>query len=273
MVNACFGDLTGERWVSNSSPLCILDHDSLLCVHAHNCAHICRPHYTEVSSSYNHNRFCCDCYCSSVTVLVVLLGNCCLCSALHQLQRVYSLCHCAALTQRSAFDPLASALLQLLLLQLPLPLLLLLPLLLPMLLSMPMQPLTLLLFASFAYILRFNAAENVTYTTVCVIFLMVLLSGWFTQIIGVDAIFGAFIAGLIIPRDGDLAIVLTEKIEDVVTVKFNHFHFVSTATLDVFVQCMLLLCRCDTRVCSVFYSYGVDDKQLHELCDHSLVSL
>jgi hypothetical protein len=40
----------------------------------------------------------------------------------------------------------------------------------------------------------------------------------FTDVIGVQAIFGVFLAGLIVPREGSLAIPLTEKLEDMVSV-------------------------------------------------------
>ncbi|KAH6956336.1 Sodium/hydrogen exchanger family-domain-containing protein [Fusarium avenaceum] len=46
--------------------------------------------------------------------------------------------------------------------------------------------------------------------------LLVLASSWFTSAIGVHAIFGAFLIGLICPHDGGFAIKLTEKIEDLV---------------------------------------------------------
>ncbi|KAH7169281.1 Sodium/hydrogen exchanger family-domain-containing protein [Fusarium sp. MPI-SDFR-AT-0072] len=46
--------------------------------------------------------------------------------------------------------------------------------------------------------------------------LLVLASSWFTAAIGVHAIFGAFLVGLICPHDGGFAIKLTEKIEDLV---------------------------------------------------------
>ncbi|KAI0252193.1 Sodium/hydrogen exchanger family-domain-containing protein [Lactifluus subvellereus] len=45
-------------------------------------------------------------------------------------------------------------------------------------------------------------------------------SAFFTDVIGVHAIFGAFLAGIIVPRDGGLAIALTEKLEDMVSVIF-----------------------------------------------------
>ena len=36
----------------------------------------------------------------------------------------------------------------------------------------------------------------------------------------VHAIFGAFLAGIIVPREGGLAIALTEKLEDMVSIIF-----------------------------------------------------
>ncbi|KAG2002319.1 potassium:hydrogen antiporter, variant 2 [Coprinopsis cinerea AmutBmut pab1-1] len=50
-------------------------------------------------------------------------------------------------------------------------------------------------------------------------------SAFFTDIIGVHAIFGAFLAGLVVPREGGLAISLTEKLEDMVAVIFLPLYF------------------------------------------------
>ncbi|KAH9035600.1 Sodium/hydrogen exchanger family-domain-containing protein [Lactarius hengduanensis] len=50
-------------------------------------------------------------------------------------------------------------------------------------------------------------------------------SAFFTDVIGVHAIFGAFLAGIIVPRDGGLAIALTEKLEDMVSVIFLPLYF------------------------------------------------
>ncbi|KAI1343021.1 K+/H+ antiporter 1 [Xylariaceae sp. FL0016] len=55
--------------------------------------------------------------------------------------------------------------------------------------------------------------------------LLVLTSAWFTSIIGVHPIFGAFLIGLICPHDGGFAIHVTEKIEDLVTVLFLPLYF------------------------------------------------
>ncbi|KAH9038327.1 Sodium/hydrogen exchanger family-domain-containing protein [Lactarius pseudohatsudake] len=50
-------------------------------------------------------------------------------------------------------------------------------------------------------------------------------SAFFTDVIGVHAIFGAFLAGIIVPRDGGLTIALTEKLEDMVSVIFLPLYF------------------------------------------------
>lgn len=38
--------------------------------------------------------------------------------------------------------------------------------------------------------------------------------------LGIHAIFGGFLAGVIVPHDNDLAIKITEKIEDIVNIVF-----------------------------------------------------
>ncbi|KAJ6518902.1 Sodium/hydrogen exchanger family-domain-containing protein [Mycena sanguinolenta] len=55
--------------------------------------------------------------------------------------------------------------------------------------------------------------------------LLVFGSAFFTDVIGVHAIFGAFIMGLVVPREGGLAITLTEKLEDMVSIIFLPLYF------------------------------------------------
>lgn len=55
--------------------------------------------------------------------------------------------------------------------------------------------------------------------------LMVLASAFFTNIIGVHAIFGGFLIGLICPHEGGFAVKLAEKVEDLVTVLFLPLYF------------------------------------------------
>lgn len=47
------------------------------------------------------------------------------------------------------------------------------------------------------------------------ILFMMFISAYFTDIIGIHAIFGAFIAGLIVPRDNNYMVKLTERMEDI----------------------------------------------------------
>ncbi|KAI5922379.1 K+ homeostasis protein Kha1 [Camillea tinctor] len=79
----------------------------------------------------------------------------------------------------------------------------------------------------FHWILRKNGSiqNGPSQGMIALTLLLVLTSAWFTSIIGVHAIFGAFIVGLICPHDGGFAIHVTEKIEDLVTVLFLPLYF------------------------------------------------
>jgi len=54
---------------------------------------------------------------------------------------------------------------------------------------------------------------------------IVLASAFFTGIIGVHPIFGAFMAGLICPHEGGFAIKVTEKVEDLISALFLPLYF------------------------------------------------
>ncbi|KZP07351.1 cation/H+ exchanger [Athelia psychrophila] len=55
--------------------------------------------------------------------------------------------------------------------------------------------------------------------------LIVFISAFFTDIIGVHPIFGGFLAGLIIPHDNGYAISVVEKLEDLVSIIFLPLYF------------------------------------------------
>jgi hypothetical protein len=59
---------------------------------------------------------------------------------------------------------------------------------------------------------------SIIFMTVTLIF--VFASAFFTDVIGVHAIFGGFLAGLVVPRENGLAIKMMEKIEDLVGIMF-----------------------------------------------------
>ncbi|KAL2817840.1 Sodium/hydrogen exchanger family-domain-containing protein [Aspergillus granulosus] len=60
---------------------------------------------------------------------------------------------------------------------------------------------------------------------VMITILCAFASSFFTQVIGVHAIFGGFLIGLLCPHEGGFAIKLTEKIEDLVTAIFLPLYF------------------------------------------------
>ncbi|KAF8511629.1 Sodium/hydrogen exchanger family-domain-containing protein [Hysterangium stoloniferum] len=68
-----------------------------------------------------------------------------------------------------------------------------------------------------------NGTPNPLMMTVTL--LVILGSAFFTDVIGIHAIFGGFIAGLIIPHEGGFAIALVEKLEDLVCIVFLPLYF------------------------------------------------
>ncbi|OAP56295.1 hypothetical protein AYL99_09474 [Fonsecaea erecta] len=70
-----------------------------------------------------------------------------------------------------------------------------------------------------------SLANGPTQTVVALTILLVLASSFFTGIIGIHPIFGAFIVGLMLPHEGGFAIKLAEKIEDLVGVLFLPLYF------------------------------------------------
>ncbi|KAJ3271213.1 K(+)/H(+) antiporter [Terramyces sp. JEL0728] len=78
----------------------------------------------------------------------------------------------------------------------------------------------------FVYLINNSEAENgATQFNVFVVFMVMSISAFFTQAAGVDAIFGAFLVGLITPHDKGFAIAMTEKIEDLVLILFLPLYF------------------------------------------------
>lgn len=79
----------------------------------------------------------------------------------------------------------------------------------------------------FLWILRRTGSmqNGPTQGIVALTMLLTLVSAWFTGIIGIHPIFGAFLVGLICPHDGGFAIKFTEKIEDFISVIFLPLYF------------------------------------------------
>ncbi|KAJ3556665.1 hypothetical protein NM688_g1898 [Phlebia brevispora] len=65
-----------------------------------------------------------------------------------------------------------------------------------------------------------SVTNGPTMSFMTVTILILFGSAFVTDVIGVHAIFGAFLAGIIVPREGNLTSALTEKLEDMVSVIF-----------------------------------------------------
>src|SRR6185369_3904565 len=72
------------------------------------------------------------------------------------------------------------------------------------------------------------AKEMVNKKVVGAVFLLLLLSSYLTEIIGIHALFGAFLAGVIMPQNLNFKKILTEKIEDISLVLLLPLFFVFT---------------------------------------------
>jgi K+:H+ antiporter len=65
---------------------------------------------------------------------------------------------------------------------------------------------------------RITTRENLTQNVVALTFVMLLASALASELIGIHALFGAFLFGTIMPRQGDYAHALAERLEDFVVV-------------------------------------------------------
>lgn len=63
-----------------------------------------------------------------------------------------------------------------------------------------------------------STKDGLSQNLVAVVMLLLLASSWATELIGIHALFGAFLFGAVLPREGGLAHALAEKIEDLVIV-------------------------------------------------------
>ncbi|KAG9460038.1 hypothetical protein H6P81_004546 [Aristolochia fimbriata] len=75
---------------------------------------------------------------------------------------------------------------------------------------------------------RSPEGEPVKEMYVCAMLALVLAAGFVTDAIGIHALFGAFIIGIIMPKEGPFTGILIEKIEDLVSSLFLPLYFVSS---------------------------------------------
>lgn len=75
---------------------------------------------------------------------------------------------------------------------------------------------------------RCHEGEPVDEMYICGTLAAVLAAGFVTDIIGIHAMFGAFVIGVLVPKEGPFAGVLVEKVEDLVSGLFLPLYFVSS---------------------------------------------
>lgn len=74
----------------------------------------------------------------------------------------------------------------------------------------------------------FDSQEKITKPVVAIFFLTLLISAYLTEVIGIHALFGAFVAGVIMPENMKFRAIFIEKIEDVSLVVLLPLFFVFT---------------------------------------------
>jgi Kef-type K+ transport system membrane component KefB len=75
---------------------------------------------------------------------------------------------------------------------------------------------------------KYSSKEGLTKPIVAVFFLTLLISGFLSEIIGIHALFGAFLAGVVMPTNVTFRNIFIEKIEDVSSVLLLPLFFVFT---------------------------------------------
>lgn len=65
---------------------------------------------------------------------------------------------------------------------------------------------------------RVSSQAGLSQNVVATIIVLLFLSSWATELIGIHALFGAFLFGAVLPKEGGLALKLAEKLEDLVVV-------------------------------------------------------
>ncbi len=73
-----------------------------------------------------------------------------------------------------------------------------------------------------------STKESISKSVAAVFFILILLSAYATEVIGIHAIFGAFLAGVIMPPHANFRKIFAEKIEDVALLLFLPLFFVFT---------------------------------------------
>ncbi|MDR0844462.1 MAG: cation:proton antiporter [Tannerella sp.] len=105
----------------------------------------------------------------------------------------------------------------------------------------------------------YHNKEVVTKTLITVMFLILLISSYLTEISGLHALFGAFIAGMVMPENFRFRKIITEKVEDVSLILFLPLFFASTGlrteigllnTPEIWLLCLIFI------IVAIFGKFG-----------------
>jgi Kef-type K+ transport system membrane component KefB/nucleotide-binding universal stress UspA family protein len=75
---------------------------------------------------------------------------------------------------------------------------------------------------------RIASPHEIRQNVVAAALVLVFLSSWATELIGIHALFGAFLFGAVVPKQGGMARALAERMEDLVLIVFLPLFFVSS---------------------------------------------
>jgi Kef-type K+ transport system membrane component KefB len=103
----------------------------------------------------------------------------------------------------------------------------------------------------------YHNKEVVTKTVVALMFFILIASAYTTEILGVHALFGAFMAGVIMPSNPKFRKILTEKVEDVSISIFLPLFFVSTGLKT---QIGLISTPSEWLICFMFIAVAIFGK-------------
>lgn len=70
-----------------------------------------------------------------------------------------------------------------------------------------------------------SSKDHISQSAVLATFVGLVVSGWYTEAVGLDAIFGGFLMGMITPTHNGFRVKLTEKVEDLVSIFFLPLYF------------------------------------------------
>ena len=96
----------------------------------------------------------------------------------------------------------------------------------------------------------YHNKEVVSKPLVMLMFLLLLMSSYLTEILGLHALFGAFVTGLVMPENLRFRKIMTEKVEDISLVLFLPLFFASTGlrteiglidSPDMWLTCLLFI--------------------------------